>query len=177
MVFQYLMRTGKYHRDHDKEYMVKAAMLVKFRQLTKWPESTSSKDETTTSICVVGENPFTPKAREVFTAACTPAQKYEILKGQAYKKQFCHIVYVGRCDKDKVEKILDDLKGVPSLTVSDIPGFADMGGNIEFETAIMSEKNQTIKLIVNERSALEKGLVLDKEMKQRGVTRVIRKSN
>ena len=157
--------------------MVKAAMLVKFYQHTKWPALPKDTDEKTINICVVGENPFSSKARSVFASACTPERQFNFLKGQAYKKQFCHIVFFGNISQDKMEKILNDLKDVPTLTVSDIPGFANMGGIVELSMVVKSEKDQKIKLIVNEQAALEKGLLLEQEMKHHGVATVIRKSN
>ena len=115
MVVAYLLRKVRYERDDEKEYMVKAAMLVKFYQHTKWPALPKDTDEKTINICVVGENPFSSKARSVFASACTPERQFNFLKGQAYKKQFCHIVFFGNISQDKMEKILNDLTKKPFI--------------------------------------------------------------
>lgn len=177
MVFAYFLRKVKYERDHEKEYMVKAAMLVKFHKLTTWPNSAKPEDSKTVNICVVGENPFSAKARSLFASASTPERQYKFVKGEAYKKKFCHIVFIGNCSKKKLEDTLNALESVPTLTVSDTPGFASMGGNIEFVVEMKSDQDQKIKLIVNEQAALEKGLTFDKEIKNSQVSTMIRKSN
>src|SRR3984957_7120059 len=131
MVFAFLLYKVKYDRDHEKEYLFKAAMLGKFHQQTTWPQSANAGDGKTVNICVTGENPFSAKAQSIFSLASNTEVQYNFIKGDAYKRKFCHIVYVGKCHEKKVEGILKALASVPSLTVSDIPGFAKMGGNIE----------------------------------------------
>jgi hypothetical protein len=178
MGFSSLLHKVKYDRDDEKEYLVKAAMLVKFHQHTKWPTSANAGDGKTVNICVTGENPFSAKAQSVFSLASNMEVRYKFIKGDAYKRTFCHIVYVGQCNEKKAEGIVKALASVPSLTVSDIPGFAEMGGNIELTVVGKDgDKDQKVKLIINEQAALEKGLIFGREMKQQTVSKMIRKSN
>lgn len=177
MVLAYIRRKVKYERDHEKEYMVKAALLIKFCQHTNWPAFATAVDTDVINICITGENPFPAKAMAVFAAANSDKRQYNILKGDAYKKRFCHIAFIGYCKPKKLERILDELRTVPTLTVSDIEGFAGMGGNIELVIEAKSDKDQKVKLVLNERAALEKGLSFDRQMKKPNVSTVIHKSN
>src|SRR5262249_39816872 len=44
----------------------------------------------------------------------------------------CHLLFVAGSERDRVPKILETLKGRPTLTVGGIVGFAAMGGCINF---------------------------------------------
>jgi hypothetical protein len=177
MLFNVLLRKVKFERDHEKEYMVKAAMLIKFYQHTQWPESIYRENPNKITICIVGKDPFPKKAKKLFINASKPERQYILVKGNAYKKQFCHMVFIGNCSKKLLDNTLNYLKHLPTLTVSDIPGFAHMGGNVELTIRAKSDEDQTVNLIVNEQATLEKGLIFAEEMKNPLISTMIRKSN
>lgn len=59
----------------------------------------------------------------------------------------CHLLYIGRSEKDRSEELLKPLKGSGVLTVSDIPDFARRGGIIGF---IIENGRVRIEINVNE---------------------------
>ncbi|MGH9783315.1 MAG: YfiR family protein, partial [Terriglobia bacterium] len=44
----------------------------------------------------------------------------------------CHILFISRSERERFAQIVSRLRGSSVLTVSELPGFADAGGMIEF---------------------------------------------
>ena len=164
-------------RDPEKEYLVKATMLVKLHELVTWPEmqpkwlNLKRKNEVT--ISVIGTNPFPPKAQQQFKLASNEHVQYVLQVRDKPPTKFCHIAFIAEDKADEVDDILRHFGPTPTLTVSDIPGFAKMGGDIEF----FLFANRVTKMLVNEQAAIEKGLAYGREMYSGIAAKFIHKLN
>ena len=116
------------------EYKIKAAFLLNFAKFITWPEETFASREQPFSFCVLGRDPF--------GAALTPLQSRKVaghsITVQYLKKSAgsdtCQMLFIADSEKENLTSILEELDDMAIVTVSDIPGFVDQGGIIEFVT-------------------------------------------
>ncbi len=120
------------------EYHVKAAFLYRFIKFVEWPSDVLSDDHETITIGICGGGPMSETLRSI---------EDKIAKGRRVViKRFadledlepCNILFISCTDKDLqkdktlLERILKKLEGTSTLTVSDVKGFARLGGMINF---------------------------------------------
>ena len=137
------------------EYEIKAAYLYNFLNYIDWPDQSGG----TIVIGVVGENPFGP--------ALAPLNGRKV-KGRtvavrevssAAEMRSCQIIFISPSEKQRFGAILDGLKNSRILTVSEIDGFAERGGIINF----ISERNK-VRFEINVEAARGKGLTISSEL-------------
>ncbi len=114
-----------------KEYEVKAAFIPNFARFVTWPDEHNKSCPFI--FLVLGENPF--------GSALEPVNGKDI-NGRKAKVQYieqpekcqvdAHVVFISSSLDDDFRDILRHLQGKPVLTISDISGFAEAGGMIEF---------------------------------------------
>ena len=71
----------------------------------------------------------------------------------------CHIVFISRSERWRLEKILQDLTGAPILTVSDIPEFSQQGGMITLLTV-----DRRLRFAINPVAVSRAGLKLSSKL-------------
>ena len=119
------------------EYQVKAVFLFNFAQFVSWPSPQLS--DTTFVIGIVGDDPFdsyldeTVRGEKVNNRSLT-TQRFR--RGRDPRN--CDILFISQSESDRAAQIVASLKGRSVLTVSDIDGFANLGGMIE----LFTEKNK-----------------------------------
>jgi hypothetical protein len=115
------------------EYQVKALFLFNFAQFVSWPSPQSS--DTPFVIGIVGDDPFdsyldeTVRGEKVNKRSLT-TQRFR--RGRDLRN--CNILFISQSERDRAAEIISNLKGRSVLTVSDIDGFANLGGMIELFT-------------------------------------------
>jgi hypothetical protein len=143
-------------RDHE----VKAVYLLNFGRFARWPATTAAAAGTSFSVCVIGRDPFGPTldavvegekigGRRVVARRLTPASD---LAG-------CHIVFIDASEQGQLGAILRRVDGRPTLTVSDMPRFAEGGGMIQF----VLDGNR-VRFAVNVTATERAGLMLSSEL-------------
>lgn len=133
------------------EYEVKAAFLYKFASFVEWPPESAN---TPLCIAVVGQDPFGAALDEVVKGKSINGRAFLIRRFKSGQDAAaCHIVFISASEKSRVRSILDRLQGISILTVSDIPGFCQGGGMIDFELL-----DQKIRFEVNPEAAERAGL-------------------
>jgi YfiR/HmsC-like len=139
---------------------VEAVFLFNFSQFVDWPAQAFSDPGSPIVIGVLGDDPF--------GAALDEVVRGEVVKGRALVvRRFrsieeltdCHILFISRSERTRIEPILNVLKGRSVLTVSDLEGFAQDGGVICF--VLMENK---IRLRVNLEAAKAAGLILSSKL-------------
>lgn len=114
------------------EYLIKAAFLYNFAKFVEWPAESFKDDLSPLNLYVLGEDPFgatldsikdkTIRGRKLAIKRCN---KIEEVEG-------CHILFVSASEKGNLRHILNALRNSNVLTVSEIEGFARLGGIINF---------------------------------------------
>ncbi len=114
----------------ESKYTLIAAYIYNFTQLTTWPSASNDAF----SVCVVGQDPFGSsldpiKSRKVNDAKITVRHHSATDDGLTA----CNVLFVSSSERSNLKTILGPLKGNPVLTMSDIPGFSNSGGMVEFK--------------------------------------------
>jgi hypothetical protein len=143
----------------QREYEIKAAYLYNFLNYIEWPENTFPAAGGTITIGIVGEDPFGSaldalngkqvKGRTVALKHVTDMNDF----GQ------CQILFISSSEKQRLPELLEKLKDSRVLTVSEIDGFAEHGGIINF----ISEHNK-VRFEINLDAARRLGLNISSEL-------------
>ena len=137
----------------SQEYRLKAAFLVNFSRFISWPEQAFSQKQQGLNICVVGKNPFGTTLDAVENKDINGHAISVVYADSLRNLQQCHLLFVDSSEKNDLGSLFSHLNHSPVVTVSDIPGFADAGGSIEFVI-----KGERLSFIIN-----------NSEMKQHGI--------
>lgn len=118
--------------ESDRVYPLISAYIYNFTQFTSWPDSAIKGAFT---ICVLGHDPF--------GAALNPIKSKEVKGNSITLKRYgsggggsitsCNVLFIADSESGHIGAILASLQGTPVLTMSDIEGFADEGGMVEFK--------------------------------------------
>lgn len=142
------------------EYQVKAAFLFNFAKFVDWPESAFSDARAPVVLGVVGENPFGDDLRNIVSGQQVKGRPIRVgmfkfgddLRG-------CHVVFVSMSERTHVPQILSSLRGADALTVSDMEGFAEAGGVMQF---VMEESR--VRFVVNLDAAARTNLRINSKL-------------
>jgi hypothetical protein len=115
------------------EYQVKAAFLFNFAKFVEWPADAVHGADAPLQICLLGQDPFGHEFEEVIGDKSVNGHRIEVIHPSGVPQaRGCQIIFVASSEKGQVLEILRGLRGASVLTVGDIPGFAEMGGIINF---------------------------------------------
>lgn len=110
---------------------LKAAFLFNFAKFAEWP--TEGEGGSTLSLCVLGDEAVGDalgdivKNRPSDSGALTVRRLHDDTSIRS-----CQVLYVAGVDLKHAMAIVDNVKGLPVLTVSDVNNFAAAGGIAEF---------------------------------------------
>ncbi len=115
------------------EYQVKAAYLLNFTKFVEWPSAAFRAPDAPIMICVIGNDPFGPTLDRTVAGESASGRAVQVQRlVPEGNLTACHVVFIGRSEQEGSVRILSDLRGSSVLTVSDMSGFAERGGMIEF---------------------------------------------
>ncbi len=117
----------------DKEYRIKAAFLFNFAKFVEWPASAFAQSDTPITIGILGEDPFGTSLDETVRGERVRDRKLAVLRSQkAEDLKDCQLVFVSKSESAHLHDILAVLRSSPTLTVSDVDGFCQLGGVMQF---------------------------------------------
>jgi hypothetical protein len=102
-----------------------AAFLFNFAKFTEWPADAPRDGPIT--ICVAGD-PDVVSALERIVRGRPLAGRDVAASNVSGGWRGCHVLYLTGLDAAHSQRIVDELKGAPVLTVSDREGFTEQGG-------------------------------------------------
>jgi hypothetical protein len=143
----------------QREYEVKAAYIYNFFNYIDWPAETLPPTGSTLTIGILGESPFGPALNPLVgkkVKGRTLAVK-QVLSAKDLEQ--CQIVFICPSEKARLSQILGQLKDARVLTVSEIEGFAEQGGIINF----ISERNK-VRFEINTDAAKRTGLNISSDL-------------
>jgi len=140
-------------------YDVEAAYLYNFGKFVRWPVDASATTAPFT-ICILGDDPFGEKlntlvANEAIQGRPITTKRLSSVAGA----ESCQIVFLGLTEQSRLTKDLTELSKRPVLTVSNLPGFLERGGMIQF-----LQQDNKVRFAVNLTSAEQPGLALSSEL-------------
>jgi hypothetical protein len=142
------------------EYQVKAVFLFNFSQFVDWPQPAFEDQRSPLVICVLGSDPFGHGLDEIVQGETVNGRPLSVERpGRADDTDACHILFIGRSERDNLPQILTALQGRSVLTVGDFDGFARSGGVIRFVTV-----GNKIRLHVNLEAAKAANLTISSKL-------------
>jgi hypothetical protein len=139
-----------------QEYQVKAAFIYNFIKFIDWQNQKDFKDF---NICILGEDPF-GKAIDILEGKKVRGWRIKISRTNSVKAtKECQVVFISSSERDSLKEVLSFFRGKPVLTISEVNGFIEQGGIINF--IIVNDK---IRFEINERVAKESGLKISSKL-------------
>lgn len=136
-----------------EERLVKVAYIYNFAKFTRWPAHTGVEANVPLKFCTVGDDPVVQALGQVSGRRV----KGNLITVQGPPDQAvtgsCHLLYIAGSEQHRRGEILQSVRNMPILTVSEIPGFARTGGMIE-----LFREQDRIRFIINLKAARDTGL-------------------
>ncbi len=125
---------------------MKAATIFKFASYINWPDNRDDRVAEGLSICLLGE--------KLYDGALLALQETTdtIVRQVVSESQTigCDMLVIGKSEQDRLDQVLQELRGKSVVTVSEIDGFTDRGGMIR-----LYDKNNRIRFDINLNAARE----------------------
>lgn len=141
------------------EYQIKGAMIMNFIKFVEWPEPQSGADDGKITIGIIGKNNFSSTLDAVSGRVIGEKQliiRYINSLGQI---EGCRVLFVSASESHRCHQILQQVSGLPVLTIGEDPDFTRMGGIIRF----YSEKDH-IRFEINQTAAVKSNLKLSAKL-------------
>ena len=139
---------------------VEAVFLFNFSQFVDWPAQAFPQPDSPIVIGVLGSDPFDGTLDDVVRGELVKGRPLVVRRFQHVEQLTdCHILFISRSERPRLEPIVQMLKGRSILTVSDLDEFASQGGVIGF--VLLDNK---IRLRVNLQAAKDAGLTLSSKL-------------
>lgn len=152
------LNTGTEKTKHA-EYQVKAAYLYNFAKFVEWPAEMFADKSLPFGICIFGKDPF-GNAIDTIKDKTVNGRNLEIKQYSGGEDvTACHIMFISPSEKKNLEGILEKIKDMHILTVSDMEGFADRGGMIN-----LNKVEKKIRLEINIDAAKQSGLRMSSKL-------------
>jgi hypothetical protein len=143
-----------------REYQIKAAFLFNFMQFVRWPDSAFAGSGGLLAIGVLGDDPFGPTLDETVQGQVIDGRQLTIIRSQQVADvKDCQVIFVCRSEAGHLADILSQIGSRPVLLVSEVPGFAEEGGDIDFYLS-----NGKVRFEVNPQSARQQGLQISSQL-------------
>jgi len=135
-----------------------AVYLYNFGKFVEWPATAAMDDSF--PICVLGRDPFGP-VLDTTVAGETLGNRKLVARRIASSKEAagCRIVFISSSEALRVKEVLTSLEKSGALTVSDVPGFTNGGGMIQFVL-----KDNKVRFEVNLSAAQKAGLIFSSQL-------------
>jgi hypothetical protein len=115
------------------EYQVKAAFLFNFARFVEWPADAFPSADAALQICILGQDPFGRDFEQVIVDKTVNGHRIEIAHPEGIPQaRACQILFIATSEKARLPTLVQGLKGASVLIVGDTPGFAALGGAINF---------------------------------------------
>jgi hypothetical protein len=150
------------------EYDIKAAFLYNFTKFVEWPPQAFPAQSSQLKVCVLGENPFGKILESVIEGEEVQGRRLSFLRVDVlHNPGFCHVLFISRSERERIPAILTAVQGSPVLTVSEMDGFLEKGGAINFKV-----QDGKVRFEINQGAAERAGLKMSSKL-LRLATRVI----
>jgi hypothetical protein len=133
LLLQFLALSAVAEERSAREYQLKAAFLLNFVRFVEWPASAFPTPEAALHIGVLGDDPFGSALDDTVRGEVVRNRPLVVQRGHTLEELAgCHLIFVSRSEQAKVPEIIAYYNRQAVLTVSDIEGFANRGGTIDF---------------------------------------------
>jgi len=146
--------------DTTREYQIKAAFLYNFIQFVKWPGTTFPTPDAPFCIGILGDDPFGSALDDTVQGEAIDGHRLMVIRSPRVEELMgCQMIFVCRSEGGHADAILSKLSSKPILTVSEIDGFAGMGGDINFYLS-----SGKVRFEINPQAARQGGLKISSQL-------------
>ena len=136
---------------------VEAAYLYNFAKFVTWPAKANAD---ALNVCILGKDPFGPTLDQVVAGETIDGRHLAVIRlADELSAQRCAILFIGESESSNLDRDLAAVAHLPILTVSDIPGFMEDGGTIQFVL-----REDRVRFEVNLNAARKCGIVLSSQL-------------
>ena len=115
----------------SSEYLIKAGFIYNFANLVQWPSNAFAQPDSPIVIGILGEDPFGTILDRVLEGKKVNGRAFRVKRLRLVPDlKECHIVFVSSSEMSRLAEAIHLVKGMPILTIGEIPGFARRGGII-----------------------------------------------
>ena len=139
------------------EYEIKAGLLFNFAKFIEWPEDAFKDDKSPFSIGILGQDPFGTALVQVTKAQEINGREVCIRRTSGHLS--CQMLFVSATENKNSSLVLESTYGKPVVTISELKGFAEQGGMIEFYL-----EDNMVRFAINVDAAERAGLVISPEL-------------
>lgn len=138
------------------EYEMKAVFLYQLLHFAEWPQKAFADNEHMITIGILGKDPFgnmfKPVEGDVIDGRRLVIKRFK--KGaSAESLKACQLLFISSSVGGDVGVVLESLNEYPVLTVSEVKGFAELGGMVNFVV-----KKDELKFEINKGAAERFGI-------------------
>ncbi len=163
------LSTSTAEADHPKPkkhaaYEIKTAFIYNFTKFIEWPEGTFTEANPNYVVCVIGEDRF-GNSLDLLKNKTSKGKSFNVVRipelsgNNSLDIERCDILYISPSTRRTLPEIIDRLKNSNTLTISDMDGFAKMGGVIGFV-----ERDNKIGLQINTGAAKKMDLKISSRL-------------
>ncbi len=131
------------------EYKVKSAFVFRLIKYVEWRSPATAP----ITIGVIGSGSITPYLQKIEGQQIDGQQVKVITASNIEELKLVRVLFINSMNHKRVKEILKYIKGKNTLTISDMDGFCDLGGNIGLITT-----DGKVHLQVNLKTSREAGL-------------------
>jgi len=152
-----LVAGAAFGQNSASEYQLKAMYLSKIPNFVQWPAGLAVAKEAAFRLCVFGDYSFGASLAVETGAVTVATRRVEVkwVRKEADLKS-CQLIFVSRSEEKRYAKILEGLKGTPTLTVGESGQFLDAGGIMA-----LSFDGKAVQFEVNLVAAHQAGIKVD----------------
>jgi len=143
----------------SREKRIKAAFLYNFAKFVKWPEQAFDTPESPIVFCVIGKDPFDGALAVIAKKKIRNRPLVVEQRTSLSPENSFHVLFIAQSEKNKISRIIGELKAIPVLTISDADGFIENNGIIE----MIKAKNK-IRFQINLGAARDSGLTISSQL-------------
>jgi hypothetical protein len=149
------------------EYEVKAAFLYNFIKFVEWPQKAFADKNAPYVIGILGNSdPFFDDKALINYLDQSVNGKSINERGLMVRRaerllglKDCHLIFVSKSERNRVRDILNGLRGSHVLTVSEVDGFCEQGGMINF-----TKQGDKVRFEINPAAAEAAGLKISSKL-------------
>jgi hypothetical protein len=115
-----------------QEYQLKAAFLVNFAKFITWQPGTFAGEQQEFVVCIAGKDPFGGALTGIESKQIDNRPIRLVYVESLADIPSCHLLFVSQSERNNLDQLTSYLNQTATVTVSDINGFTEYGGMIEF---------------------------------------------
>ena len=121
--------------DTDTGKKTMSKFMINLAKFVTWPDSKFAGEAEPYRYCLMGDDPFAGILDSAVSEKQAKNRSFQIERldlSDLTTAKNCHVVFLNVAQADQAANIIDELAGLPILTVGEVDQFAQYGGMVGF---------------------------------------------